>query len=232
MILTIFISFTIILICQLYLLLTKSYIYKLFCPYTNRDEEKSMKDILVLRELDQIKAISHPYRIEIIECFDEEQAATAKQIADKLGEPHAKINYHIKTLQKVGILELVDERVKSGIIEKYYLPAAKTFVIDKSIMNSGDKKVIESLNQASMSIFENISNDFYKALENANEKEHPKQMLHFNDYYFTVEETEELKELINNTIEDFVKDKKDKSREGTKGYSISALIIPRIKKKK
>ncbi|MEW9123268.1 MAG: helix-turn-helix domain-containing protein [Thermotaleaceae bacterium] len=191
-----------------------------------------MKDILVLRELDQIKAISHPYRIEIIECFDEDQAATAKQIADKLGEPHAKINYHIKTLQKVGILELVDERVKSGIIEKYYLPAAKTFVIDKSIMNSGDKKVIESLNQASMSIFENISNDFYKALENANEKEHPKQMLHFNDYYFTVEETEELKELINNTIEDFVKDKKDKSREGTKGYSISALIIPRIKKKK
>ncbi len=191
-----------------------------------------MKDVLVLRELAQIKAISHPYRIEILECFEEDQAATAKQIADRLGEPHAKINYHIKTLQKVEILELVDERVKSGIIEKYYLPAARTFVIDKSIMNSGDKGVIESLNQASMSIFENITNDFYKALENANEKEHPKQMLHFNDYYLTVEETEEFKKRLSETIENFVKDKKDKTRENTKAYSVSALIIPRIRKKK
>ena len=191
-----------------------------------------MKDIFVLRELEQIKAISHPYRIEILECFEEEQPATAKQIADKMGEPHAKINYHIKTLQKVGILDLVDERVKSGIIEKYYLPSAKTFVIDKSIMNSGDKGVIESLNQASISIFENITKDFYKAVENANEKEHPKQMLHYNDYYLTIEETEELKHKLAETIEAYIKNKKDKSRQDTKPYSIASLIIPRIKKKK
>ncbi len=191
-----------------------------------------MKDIFVLRELEQIKAISNPYRIEILECFEEEQPATAKQIADKMGEPHAKINYHIKTLQKVGILDLVDERVKSGIIEKYYLPSAKTFVIDKSIMNSGDKGVMESLNQASISIFENIAKDFYKAVENANEKEHPKQMLHYNDYYLSIEETEELKHILAETVEGFIKNKKDKNRENTYPYSIASLIIPRIKKKK
>lgn len=191
-----------------------------------------MKDILVLRELEQIKAISNPYRIEILECFEEEQPATAKQIADKMSEPHAKINYHIKTLQKVAILELVDERVKSGIIEKYYLPAAKTFVIDKSIMNSGDKGIIESLNQASISIFENISKDFYRAVENTNEKEYPKQMLHYNDCYLTIRETEELKHMLAEMIEIYVNNKKDKSRNETKPYSIASLIIPRIKRKK
>ncbi len=190
-----------------------------------------MKDILVLRELDQIKAISHPYRIEIIECFEDEQPATAKQIADRMGEPHAKINYHIKTLQKVGILELIDEKVKSGIIEKYYRPAAKTFVIDRSIMNTGEKGVIESINQASISIFENISKDFYRAIENANDSDYAKKMLHYNDYYLTIEETEELQCILKDTIEEYIKDKKDKSREGTKAYSISTLTIPRVKKK-
>lgn len=190
-----------------------------------------MKDILVLRELDQIKAISHPYRLEIIECFEEDQPATAKQIADRMGEPHAKVNYHIKTLQKVGILELVDEKVKSGIIEKYYRPAAKTFVIDRSIMNTSEKGVMESIHQASISIFENISNDFYRVVEVANDQEYVK-MLHYHDYYLTLEEREELHRLLEITIENFVNDKKDKTREGTKAYSISTLVIPRMRKKK
>ncbi|MFZ5965624.1 MAG: helix-turn-helix domain-containing protein [Bacillota bacterium] len=191
-----------------------------------------MKDVLVLRELEQIKAISHPYRIEIIECFEEDQPATAKQIADKLGEPHAKINYHIKTLQKVGIIELVDEKVKSGIIEKYYLPSAKMFVIDKSIMNSGEKGVMDSLNQAYISIFENITKEFYKAVEQSNVKEYPKGMLYYNDYYLTVDEAEELKQKLAEVIETYCKDKKDKTRENTKSFSISSLIIPRVRKKK
>ena len=52
-----------------------------------------------------------------------------------LDEPHAKINYHIKTLYKVGILELVEEKIKSGIVEKYYYPKAKNIFIDKNIIN-------------------------------------------------------------------------------------------------
>ncbi len=177
-----------------------------------------MKDVLVLRDLQQIKAISHPYRIEILEAF-EDSAATAKQIADKLGEPHAKVNYHIKTLLKVDILELVEEKVKLGIVEKYYMPAARTFVIDRNILNTIEKNVAESINQASISIFENISKDFYK-------------MLHYNDYYLTLDEVKELHDKLKSVMQEFLQGKKDKNRENAKKYSISSLIIPRVKAKK
>lgn len=189
-----------------------------------------MKDVLVLRDLEQIKAISHPYRIEILESF-EDSSATAKQIADKMGEPHAKVNYHIKTLLKVGILELIEEKVKLGIVEKYYLPAARTFVIDRNIMNASEKTVLDSINQASLSIFENISKDFYKAVEIADEKEHPKKILHYNDYYLTLDEVIEFQEKVKAVMQDYLKDKKDKTRPDTKKYSISSLMIPRVKSK-
>lgn len=190
-----------------------------------------MKDILVLRELEQIKAIAHPYRLEIIECF-EESSATAKQIADKMEEPHAKVNYHIKTLLKVGILDLVEEKVKLGIVEKYYMPAAKNFVIDRNILNTSEKNVLESLAQASISLFESISKDFYKAVEYTNEKEHPKKFLYYYDYYLTLEEINQLQNNLESVLVEFLKGKKDKNRPNTKRYSVSSLMIPKVKDKK
>ncbi len=190
-----------------------------------------MKDVLVLSDLEQIKAISHTYRIEIIESFDD-SPATAKQVADKLKEPHAKVNYHIKTLQKVGVLELVEEKVKLGIVEKYYLPAAKTFVIDKSILNISENNVMQSINQALISIFENISKDFYKSIEYLEEREQANRILYYNDYYLADNEVEELQNQITRVIQDYCKDKKDIDRENTSNYSIASLIIPRINIKK
>lgn len=190
-----------------------------------------MKDILVLRELEQIKAIAHPYRLEIIDSF-EEASATAKQIADKMGEPHAKVNYHIKTLLKVGILELIEEKVKLGIVEKYYRPSAKNLVIDRSILNTSEKNVLESLTQASISIFESISKDFYRSVEYTNEKEYPKKFLYDYDCYLTLDEINELQDKLGAVLEEYLKDKKDKNRLNTKKYSVSCLMIPKIKEKK
>ncbi|MBM7614433.1 winged helix-turn-helix domain-containing protein [Alkaliphilus hydrothermalis] len=190
-----------------------------------------MKDILVMRDLEQIKAISHPYRVEVFGAFEGDQPQSAKQIAEKLGEPHAKVNYHIKSLLKVGILELVDEKVKSGIIEKYYLPAATKLVIDKSFMQNVDDDVLQSINQASISIFEKISADFYKSAEKSNNGL-PKFLDYHNDYYLTTEESKELIGKINDLVKDYLTDKKDKTREDTRTFSIAVIGITKMSKNK
>jgi len=77
-------------------------------------------EVLVVKSLEQIKALSSPYRIKIIEAF-ENKPASAKDISKKLGEPHGRVNYHIKTLAGVGILKLVEVQVKQGVVEKYYI---------------------------------------------------------------------------------------------------------------
>lgn len=186
-----------------------------------------MKDVLVLRDLEQIKALAHPYRLEIIERFEDEPC-TAKQIADKLNEPHAKVNYHIKTLVKVGILELHKENIKLGIVEKYYVPTAKNYIIDRNILNLCDNSILETLSQASLSLFESISKDFYSSIGDLNEADYPRKFLCCYDYYLTDEELKELHRKIKDTLGDYLQDKKDRTRDESKRYSIYNVMLPRI----
>lgn len=101
-----------------------------------------MKELLVLKDLNSIKAVTHQKRIDILNIFKDEPLS-AKQLSTILDEPHAKVNYHVKTLYKVGILELVEEKVKSGIVEKYYYPTAKNILINKDILKEDNKLYLE-----------------------------------------------------------------------------------------
>lgn len=184
-----------------------------------------MKDVMILRELDQIKAISQEYRISILETFNN-KPATAKQISDVLGEPHAKINYHIKILVKFGILELVEENIKLGIVEKYYCPVAKDYIVDSSLL-SPDEKGLRTVEKANVAFFEHISKAFYDNVECGGNKP-PKKITHRKDVYLTKEEAEELNNFVNEKVNEFIDDK-GMYRENTKEYSISTLIIPVIK---
>ena len=93
-----------------------------------------MREVLILKDLECIKAIADQRRLDILKAFND-FPLSAKQLSQMLDEPHAKINYHIKTLYKVGILELVEEKVKSGIVEKYYYPKSRNIVIDNNVIN-------------------------------------------------------------------------------------------------
>lgn len=122
-----------------------------------------MKDVEILSDLKQIKAISHVYRIRILEAFYE-KAATAKMISDRLNEPHAKVNYHLKALVKVGILEPAGENVRMGIVEKYYQPVAKFYRVDSAVMHMADAQIKASVDHASVAAFERASKQFYESI--------------------------------------------------------------------
>ncbi len=122
-----------------------------------------MKDVMIISDLEQVKCISQAYRIAILHAF-QESPSTAKMISERLGEPHAKVNYHIKEMTKHGILSLVNEVIKMGIVEKYYQPVAKRIVVDSKSMKFNDKEVAESINQYRISIFDQLSKDFYKSI--------------------------------------------------------------------
>lgn len=182
-----------------------------------------MKDVLVMEDLDQIKCISQPYRIQIIEAFDG-QPATAKMISDALGEPHAKINYHIKEMLKHEILVLVEEVVKLGVVEKYYEPVAKRYVVHSASMQLGDREVQNSLNQYRMTIFDACSKVFYKAMEQEKLDAAIKMTL-VNDCYLTKAEIEAMQEELRKVFETY-SDLGNTRREGTHRYTLSAMMIP------
>ncbi|MFS0869590.1 ArsR/SmtB family transcription factor [Paenibacillus xylanilyticus] len=77
----------------------------------------------VLSTIEEIKIYSDPYRIQILNMFNKQgRPSTVKEIADKLGEVPAKVHYHVKKLEKIGLLTLVSTREINGIIAKYYEP--------------------------------------------------------------------------------------------------------------
>lgn len=181
-----------------------------------------MKEVLVLRDLECIKAIVHPRRIDILKAFDK-SPLSAKQLSQLLEEPHAKINYHIKMLYKVGILELVEEKIKSGIVEKYYYPSAKNVVIGNRILNfsldNGEEK-----EELYISKFENMSEVFYKAaeedvLENEN-------IVDYHDISLTHDELVELSDTMKSKIDEIL-NKRQHNVEGSK-YDIAMVIVPTL----
>ncbi|MGG4128046.1 winged helix-turn-helix domain-containing protein [Paenibacillus illinoisensis] len=77
----------------------------------------------VLSTIEEIKIYSDPYRIQILNMFNKQgRPSTVKEIADKLGEVPAKVHYHVKKLEKIGLLTIVSTREINGIIAKYYEP--------------------------------------------------------------------------------------------------------------
>ena len=180
-----------------------------------------MKEVLILRDLECIKAIAHPRRIDVLRAFNNEPLS-AKQLSQMLDEPHAKKNYHIKTLYKVGILELVEEKIKSGIVEKYYYPKAKNILIDKNVINISLKEENE---EKHISKVDDIIDLFYKSVKNQVLEED--NIINYNDICLNNDEIIELNNAIKNKIEELIQ-RRNKEDEGIK-YDIVMASIPVLK---
>ena len=114
-----------------------------------------MKDVVSLVTIEQIKAYSDPYRLRILTFLrNRREASTVKEIADSLGEVPAKIHYHIKKLQKVGIVEIVRTKEVKGIVAKYYYLTAENFQIEGEEIRKQTRKIYKSQ-------ILNIVNEYY-----------------------------------------------------------------------
>lgn len=74
----------------------------------------------------QLKAIGDPVRSRILGII-QNQPATAKQIADRLGYAPGTIGHHLQVLEEAGLAQVVERRLVRGIVAKYYTRTARIF---------------------------------------------------------------------------------------------------------
>jgi predicted ArsR family transcriptional regulator len=86
-------------------------------------------------DIETLKVVADPYRMGMIEAIGADQI-TAKQWADRLGDDVHKLYYHIRLLEKHGLVTVVEQRVVSGIIEKTYALTAKRFQMKPGLLSS------------------------------------------------------------------------------------------------
>jgi len=89
---------------------------------------------LLVESAEQALALLNPLRAELLSRLDE--PASASEIARTLGETPQRINYHIKTLEKAGLVRRTGSRQVKNLVEVLYQAVARTFVISDALAAS------------------------------------------------------------------------------------------------
>lgn len=99
-----------------------------------------MKKIYKIKDLEQVRLLSDPLKLRLLQAFAE-SPRTTKQAAAELGETVTKLYRHVDALHDSGLLEVVGEKQKRGTIERTFRAIAQRFEADHSLFSdeTGDE---------------------------------------------------------------------------------------------
>jgi DNA-binding transcriptional ArsR family regulator len=93
----------------------------------------------VVEDIEALQVLGHPLRVRILELLRE--PGSAATIARELGETRQKVNYHLKELERVGLVEAAGERRAGNFIETLYEAAGRSFLVSPSVAWSDPRRV-------------------------------------------------------------------------------------------
>lgn len=85
----------------------------------------------VVRSPEQAAALLNPLRAEIL--AHTREPASAAEVARKIGDTPQRINYHLKALEKVGLVRRVGARQVRNLVEVLYQAIAKSFLLSEAV---------------------------------------------------------------------------------------------------
>ena len=151
--------------------------------------------------VEQLRAIADILRLRIIDLL-QSHPMTVTQLGEVLTIAPAKVHYHVRELEKVGLVQLVEKREKGGILEKYYRPIAKDISVSKNLFLTVPPN--ESL-AATAIWFDQVKDGFQQALRSAMEQkeEEPNLILAFTHIHITAEEHKQLAKQLYELLKPF-----------------------------
>lgn len=91
-----------------------------------------MKDTYKIKDLDQVRLLADPLKLQLLQAFAE-SPKTTKQVAAELGESVTKLYRHVDALHDSGLLVVVEEKQKRGTVERTFRAVAQRFEADHSL---------------------------------------------------------------------------------------------------
>jgi DNA-binding transcriptional ArsR family regulator len=116
-------------------------------------------------ELEQLRVLADPLRLRVLNHLFQE-ALTVKQVADRLEVPATKLYYHVNELERIGLVKVVETRVKSGIIEKYYRLTAPLIHVSRELLQltGSPSDTTHTYAEVLASIFEAVADDLRQSV--------------------------------------------------------------------
>jgi DNA-binding transcriptional ArsR family regulator len=91
-------------------------------------EDEAIPEIYLIESIEQMRALADTLRLRVLELLAH-RGMTATQLSAALGEQPARVHYHVRELERVGLVTLVETREKGGIVEKYYRAVARSITV-------------------------------------------------------------------------------------------------------
>ncbi|SDM56511.1 Helix-turn-helix domain-containing protein [Fictibacillus solisalsi] len=192
------------------------------------NQKAQIKETYLITLPEQAAALLHPIRSEIVAAL--KVPASATEIAKALNETPQKINYHLKALEKVELVQKVGTRNVRNLVEVLYQAVAKTLVLSESLGLSPETSQKLQDQQALahvLSLTEAIKKDALQLMEQAEETQIPSAVLQaavnlcgedqrneFMNEYFS---------LLHQLIEKYQSGEKENGEE----YQVSIAIYPK-----
>src|SRR5437763_10016713 len=94
-----------------------------------------MRDTLTIDRPEQLKALGHPLRLRVLEELGAKtESLTNRELAQRLGVDPGHLHFHVRMLQKAGLIELTDGGHRR---EKPYRSAAKAIRVAPELTSAG-----------------------------------------------------------------------------------------------
>lgn len=157
-------------------------------------------DLYVIEDIEQMRAISDTLRMRIAQLLSKEPM-TVTQLGEKLGQSPAKVHYHVRELERVGLVRLVETREKGGILEKYYRTIARNVSVSPSLLRSvaPDESVA-----AIQEMLDLMTREATQALiAEIREKEHGVGRISIQSLWMTIDEFRALDKQISDLLEPY-----------------------------
>jgi DNA-binding transcriptional ArsR family regulator len=91
-----------------------------------------MEDVAVIEDAAAAEVSLDPIRSRLLAALAVPGSAT--MLAAQVGLPRQKVNYHLRTLEQHGLLELVEERRRGNVTERVLQATAASYVISPTAM--------------------------------------------------------------------------------------------------
>jgi len=113
-----------------------------------------------LQSIEQLRAIADSLRLRIFEALAQ-RAMTATQVGEELQIAAPKAHYHIRELERLGLVQLVETRERGGILEKYYRSIARNLVAPPQLLQTVEPADVAA---AISEVYTNLSQSFLMAM--------------------------------------------------------------------
>jgi DNA-binding transcriptional ArsR family regulator len=155
-----------------------------------------------IENIEQLRTVADIRRLRIIELLAG-RPMTVTQLGELMGEAPAKMHYHVRELEKAGLLRLVETREKGGILEKYYQPVAREISVEKQLFSAPLDEALATTSKILNQIKEGFQRAFRTALEQKDER--PRIALSSSFVYVTDEEQKQLYKQICDLLKPYEK---------------------------